>query len=253
MTMRMVFPHYDRARMVAHDRAAYDAFPGPDFHEVLAWIHADHRPETYVEIGIHSGASLGIPRSETLCVGIDPEPQAEFFPANVRIFRSTSSEFFTRYDLRRILGGRAVDFALIDGLHRFEQALEDLHNLERCMAPGGMVAVHDTIPLDRETSARVRTTEFYTGDVWKVVAWLRRYRPELEIATVTAAPSGLTLIRGLAPERHYSAPDGSISTFAGLEFDYFERHRGEFLRTIPNRREAVAAFCRMGGHTTSCL
>jgi hypothetical protein len=247
--MRMASPPYDRAQMAAHDRAAYDAFPGSDFHEVLAWIHADLRPETYVEIGIHSGESLAIARSETFCVGIDPKPQAESYPPNAQIFRLRSSEFFSRYDLRMVLGGKAADLALIDGLHRFEQALEDFHNLERSTAPSGIVAVHDTIPLDRETSARVRTTEFYTGDVWKVVAWLHRFRPELEIVTVMTAPTGLTLIRGLARERHYSAPDGSISAFAGLDFDYFERHRGEFLRTIPNCREAVADFCRVAKNT----
>ena len=238
--------------MAAHDWAAYEAFPGPDFHEVLAWIHADLCPETYVEIGVHSGTSLAIARSETFCVGIDPEPQAESFPANSRLFRLTSREFFSRYDLRHVLGGRAAGFALIDGLHRFEQVLEDLHNLERFMAPGGMVAVHDTIPLDRETSARERTTEFYTGDVWKVVAWLHRYRPEVEMVTVTTAPSGLTLIRGLDAERRPSAPDDSISTFARLEFDYFELHRNEFLRTILNRREPVADFCRGGRRNSGC-
>ena len=238
--------------MEAHDRAAAEAFPGPDFYEVLAWIHAGLCPESYMEIGVHSCVSLRIARSETLCIGIDPEPRAEDCPVNARIFRLTSNEFFKRYDPRPILGGKAVDFALIDGLHLFEQALEDFLNLERSMALRGVVALHDTIPLNRETSARLRTTEFYTGDVWKVVPWLRRYRPELEIVTVTTAPTGLTLIRGLNPEHHQSTLDGSISDFAGLEFDYFERHRGEFLETILNCREAVAAFCRIGGPTSGC-
>jgi hypothetical protein len=104
--------------------------------------------------------------------------------------------------------------------------------------------MHDTIPLDRATSARTRTTEFYTGDVWKIVPHLRRYRPELEVATVTAAPSGLTLIRGLDPGRDHTQLLACTAELAALEFDYFERNREEFLRTMPNDRSAIQAFCQ---------
>ena len=231
--------------MAAHDEAASRAFPGPDFHQVLKWIHEAVKPATYVEIGVHSGGSLAAVRRQTVAVGIDPEPCENFLvPANIRIFPLTSSEFFARYDLGQVLGGRAVDFALIDGLHLFEQALEDLCNLERFMAAAGTIAVHDTIPLNGETSARVRTTEFYTGDVWKLVPYLRQHRPELEMATVTAAPTGLTLIRGLDPLYDHASLPGSTAGFRALEYDHFARHREEFLRTIPNHRDAVEAFCQ---------
>jgi hypothetical protein len=104
--------------------------------------------------------------------------------------------------------------------------------------------VHDTIPLDRVTSARTRTTEFYTGDVWKIVPHLRRNRPELEVITVTAAPTGLTLIRRLNPGNDATRLLASTAEFAALELDYFERNREEFLQTIPNHRSAVQAFCQ---------
>ena len=205
----------------------------------------DLRPATYVEIGILAGCSLAAVRPETLAVGIDPEPQPDSrWPAGTRIFPLTSSQFFRKHDLRRMLGGKPVDFALIDGLHLFEQAFEDLCNLERYVAPAGVIALHDTIPLDRVTSARSRTTEFYTGDVWKIIPYLRQYRPELEVVTVTAAPTGLTLIRGLHPEHDPTQLLASCAAFATLEFDYFERNREQFLRTMPNRRSAIQAFCQ---------
>ena len=174
------------------------------------------------------------------------EPHPDFFPpAGMRFFRlDESGEFFAKQGLRHILGGRPVDFALIDGLHLFEQALDDLCHLENHMAPGGMVAVHDTIPLDGETSARVRTTEFYSGDVWKIVPYLCRNRPELEIVTVPAAPTGLSLIRGFNPRCHPAGLLASAADFRSLAYDYFARHHQEFLRTIPNQRAAVEAFCQ---------
>lgn len=231
--------------MAAHDLAASRALPGPDFHEVLGWLHEGLRPETYVEIGILAGGSLAAAQLPTLAIGIDPEPrQGGCWPTGSRIFRLTSSEFFAKHDLRQVLGGKSVDLAFIDGFHLFEQALEDLFNLERYIAPGGVIAVHDTIPLDSVTSARARTTEFYTGDVWKIVPYLRRYHPELEVITVTAPPTGLTLIRGLDPGYDPTPLLVSAAEFAPLEFDYFERNREEFLRTMPNHRSAIQAFCQ---------
>jgi len=229
--------------MAVHDLAASRAFPGPDFREVLRWIHEALRPATYVEIGVHAGCSLAVVQPHTVAIGIDPCPRQDgCWPTGSRIFRLTSAEFFTKHDLSEVLGGKAVDLAFIDGSHLFEQALEDLCNLERHIAAGGVVAVHDTIPLDRVTSARTRTTEFYTGDVWKIIPYLRRNRPELEVITVTTAPTGLTLIRGLNPKYHATLP-ASTAAFA-LEFGYFERNREEFLRTMPNHRSAIQAFCQ---------
>ena len=62
--------------------------------------------------------------------------------------------------------------------------------------------------------------------------------------TVTAAPTGLTLIRGLNPRYNPTRLLASTADFAALEFDYFERNHEEFLRTIPNHRSAIQAFCQ---------
>ncbi len=231
--------------MAAHDNAAARAFPGPDYREVLSWIHSILKPATYVEIGVHSGGSLALIRRGTLTVGIDPEPAGgSVCPPGVQLYRLTSGRFFREHDLSRILGGQPVAFALIDGLHLFEQALDDLYNLERYMARDGVIAVHDTIPLDRETSSRERTTEFYTGDVWKIIPFLSRYRPELEIVTVLTFPSGLTLVRGFDPNYAHNRLSGQVFEFRELDHDYFEQYRKDFLRTIPNQRAAIEDFCQ---------
>ena len=222
--------------MAAHDLAAARAFPGPDYREVLGWLHEDLHPATYVEIGIHSGCSLAAARPQTLAVGSDPEPRVEAgSPRTGRIFPLASSEFFALHDLGEILGGMAVDFAFIDGCHLFEQVLEDLWNLEGYAAPGGVIAIHDTIPLDAETSARTRTTEFYTGDVWKVLPFLQQYRPELETVTVTTAPTGLTLLRGFTAARR--AMPGA-------------RHRSDRFVQVPANRQNPSVGDRPAGAPT---
>jgi hypothetical protein len=52
--------------------------------------------------------------------------------------------------------------------------------------------------------------EWWAGDVWKVLAILRRYRPDLTITTFDAAPTGLVAVSNLDPEstvlaEHYTA------------------------------------------------
>jgi len=236
---------YDLAQMAAHDAEAAGRFPGPDVYEVLGWMHEILQPETYVEIGILGGHSLGLARPPTVAIGIDPAPAGmDQWSTDTRIFRVTSAEFFAHHDLPFILGGRPVAFALIDGLHIFENAMEDLWNLERYSSPETVIAIHDTIPLNRETASRQRTTEFYTGDVWKMAPFLRRYRPELDLITVETAPTGLTLVRGLNADYNSTWLHGCLAEFAALDMDFFERHRADFLGAVPNHRGLVEAFCQ---------
>ena len=78
--------------------------------------------------------------------------------------------------------------------------LEDFLNLERFCAPHGTVLFHDCLPLNELTAARHRQTRFWTGDVWRILPALARYRPDLSLAVVECAPSGLAIVRGLNPK-----------------------------------------------------
>src|SRR5262249_40226223 len=111
------------------------------------------------------------------------------------------------------------DFAFIDGCHRFEEALADFLDLERCAASNAVIAIHDTIPLNAKTAARQRTTEFYTGDVWKVVPFLEACRPDLRVITMEVAPTGLTLITRVNGQAE--TPLDRVAEFAALDFDAF--------------------------------
>ena len=87
--------------------------------------------------------------------------------------------------------------AFIDGMHLFEYALRDLINIERHCSPGSVLLVHDCYPQDEVTAARERSTRRWSGDIWKLVLCLREYRPELRLATLDVAPTGLAVITGV--------------------------------------------------------
>jgi Methyltransferase domain len=231
-----------RDQHIAESRAR---LPGPSYYHVLMWIHAALRPSSYLEIGIRRGMSLGAAQEGTSCVGVDPEPLLEREFANTRVFPVTSDEFFASEDVGELFGG-PLDLAFIDGLHLFEQVLRDFINVERNASPHTVVLLHDSLPFDEVTAGRERVTDFYSGDVWKAVLAIRRLRPELEMATVPAAPTGLTLVRGLdrSNEKLAAEFDAIVAQYLDLDTAYLEEHRADMPGEIPNSEEAVRRWLR---------
>jgi hypothetical protein len=208
---------------LAHDfESARRQLPGPDYYEVLDWFHEIVRPETYVEIGVRHGASLARSGSETVCVGVDPVAHiVSKIPPKTRIYEMTSDDFFATQTVQSALGRASFDLAFLDGLHLFEQALLDFVHLERWAGLDSLLLIHDCLPLDSASSSRIRTTDFYSGDVWKLPQCLRRYRPDLSLALVPTPPTGLCVVFGLDPASTVlsSSYERIVAEFVGLGFD----------------------------------
>ena len=175
--------------------------PGEHYFKVLARVHEQVRPATYLEVGVSRGESLRLVRPETLALGIDPQPRVGFaLGAHQQIFAQTSDEFFARSDVAALLGGKPLDMAFIDGMHHFEYALRDFLNIEPLCRPGSLVFIHDCYPIDARSAERVQVTGFWSGDIWRLVVLLKKYRPDLAIHTLGTPPTGLGLISGLDPK-----------------------------------------------------
>ncbi len=212
--------------------------------EILARIHQVLRPRTYVEIGVFKGKSIVLARPETDAIGIDPEPRpvVELGP-RCRIVAMTSDAYFAGHDLTAELGGRPVDLALIDGMHRCEFALRDFANLERHCTPGSTILMHDGHPLDEITSARERTTTFWTGDTWRAVLALRKYRPDLSVQTLASPPSGLTVVRRLDPASRVLAERMAEieADMHAMDFGILRGAKAEMLGVVPADLDAIDA------------
>lgn len=245
---------FDPREAVMHNRVASMRFPGPDYYQVLGWLHEDLRPESYVEIGIFQGESLKLALPPTIAVGIDPFPEVKHrWRTKTYLLEMSSNEFFAKHRLAEFFGKGGFSFAFVDGLHRFEQAIEDIFHLEAYARPDSLVAVHDTIPLDEKTAGRDRRAVFHTGDVWKVVPFLRAYRPDLDLVTVRTGPSGLTLIRGLGQSRQRAGNESeTMGQFQALPWGYYKQYREEFLQTIPNERGAIQSWLSRQTHDQHC-
>jgi Methyltransferase domain len=228
----------------AHMGLATLRLPGEFYHVWLVRLYAALKPETIIEIGIADGRSLAFARPPTLAIGVDPNPRAMFpLRAETRIFAETSDEFFAKGRHEAILGGHPLGVGFIDGLHLFEQALKDFINLERYCGPRSVILLHDTIPLDERTQRRSCDTQFHTGDVWKTVLCLKHYRADLDIFTVAAPWTGLTIVTGLDATSRALVDryEEAVARFIDMPFSDFEHRMATDLDIVPNDWRLVEA------------
>lgn len=247
---RRALEYCQRLRRIAPDLQTVDMleaqirFEGDWYFQVLRRFLDELKPRTYFEIGVAAGDSLKLVKAPTLAIGVDPEPQITFqLEPNQRVFAETSDAFFAGHDVRAELGGLPIDLAFIDGMHHFEFALRDFANVERHCTPQSTILIHDCYPLDRVTAERDRHRTFWSGDVWRLVVLLKKYRPALAIHTIATAPTGLTMVRNLDPssrllmERH----DELCREFLALDYSYLEDDMPGKLNLLPNDWPKVRA------------
>jgi hypothetical protein len=105
-----------------------------------------------------------------------------------------------------------------------------------------VILFHDTIPLDENTQTRVRNTQFYTGDVWKVVLCLKFYRPDLDVFTIATPWSGLTVVTGFRPKSHLKLADQydeAVARFINTPFSTIQSDMESALNIVANDWTAV--------------
>ncbi len=161
---------------------------------VLEHLHTALRPTLYCEVGIRFGRSLALAQGPA--VGIDPSPELRVnLPASTQVYALTSDDFFRDHAGTALTA--SIDFAFIDGLHLFEAALRDFMNIERHAAADAVAVIDDVLPNHPLQAARERSTQVWTGDVWRLLPVMRKWRPDLQLTLLDTSPSGLLVVTGL--------------------------------------------------------
>jgi len=219
-------------------------FPGHPYLTWLQWFHKTLRPRTYLEIGVESGQSLQFACAPTRAVGVDPEIRIVHGQENwVKLFKLTSDHFFSSMNIEKVFDASSIDFAFIDGLHTYDQALKDFINIEKYSNKRTVVLFHDIFPIIPLTAERDRKTTFWVGDTWKVMLILLKVRPDLGIFTIPTFPSGLGVITNLNRSSTILSDDfDSLCDEANkLDLKTFPNGIGDNINTIKNEYEAVAS------------
>jgi Methyltransferase domain len=171
-------------------------------HEFLAMLHKELKPKIYLEIGVQYGQSLVLAEKAQVAYGIDPNPLLLHAPLNQlpnqRIHAMTSDEFFREGFLTE-----PIDLAFLDGSHLVEDTFVDWANVQKHMAPGGVIVFDDVLPYNQEIAAREQPPGDWTGDVWKCFYILAEAYHQHIIGTepilVNTWPTGTMVLLGVEP------------------------------------------------------
>ena len=127
----------------------------------LSWLRSAAlltEPNTYFEIGTHTGASLSMISCDAVCV--DPNflitSDVLLKRKNTHFYQGTSDEFFEDRSLVHRMFPWGIDLAFLDGLHLFEALLRDFINTERLVNPRSIILLHDCLPFNERMAERKR-------------------------------------------------------------------------------------------------
>jgi hypothetical protein len=114
-------------------------------------------------------------------------------------------------------------------MHRVEFLLRDLIGAEAACHPRSLILLHDCVPLNPRMALRKwlpgdpsekETADFWTGDVWKLLPILKKYRPDLRIHVLDCPPTGLVAITRVDP---------ASRILADSYYDIVDQHAGTIL------------------------
>ncbi|UQX10579.1 class I SAM-dependent methyltransferase [Candidatus Mycobacterium methanotrophicum] len=188
---------------------------GVPYVDFLTALHTHLTPRTYLEVGTETGTSLALAGCDAIAV--DPQFQLAVTATGNRrrtfFFQMPSDTFFATENVRQLLG-RPVDMVFLDGMHRFEFLLRDLIGAEAACHPRSLILLHDCVPLNPRMALRQwlpgesfekDTAGMWTGDVWKLLPILKKYRPDLRLHVLDCPPTGLVAINSVDPASHVLA------------------------------------------------
>jgi hypothetical protein len=173
---------------------------GVQYIQFLKFLAERQAPSSYLEVGTRNGESVAQVDCDAICV--DPNFALTFNVAKKRgrtlLFQETSDDFFAKHDVRQIFP-QGLDLSFLDGLHLFEFLLRDFINTEKFCHEKSVILMHDCLPFKKEITNRVQTPGAWTGDVWKVLAILKKYRPDVNVIFFDCPPTGLVACTNLDP------------------------------------------------------
>jgi len=184
------------------DQRIFPPLSGIGYIKFLKEIHRRINPVWYLEVGSFKGESLKNSTAKTVVVDPFIQLGAESIQGKpqLHLFQMTSDEFFDAQKNDPIAD--KYDLVFLDGMHLFEFLLRDFIGAEKLCASQSTIVMHDCIPITSIASMRERNSGTWTGDVWKLVPILRKYRPDLTVEVLDCPPSGLTIISNLDSENN---------------------------------------------------
>ncbi len=203
--------------------------------ELINMICAHVDAKDYLEIGIRDGMAISQIQAANR-TGVDPNPLTQYAHPSfsggldgVRVFPCESDVFFEK-------DHTLFDVVFVDGLHLYEQAIKDVFNAVNCLRSRGYIVVHDLLPTTREEGARIKTTDVWNGDVWKIMHDLHHNYPAIQ-SFVVDSDCGMGVIWIDDPDVHFEPV--WTKGYPRLPFSVYEEEKHVFMDIIPPDRELL--------------
>ena len=194
-----------------YKRLNYDWKNLPNRTKILKEIIAFKNYSSYLEIGCDLDENFSKINLKDK-IGVDPKSGGTH--------RMTSDQFFS-------LNKKKFDLIYIDGLHTYEQAINDIKNSTKVLNYNGMIVLHDCLPKKIWNQLVPRMYGHWNGDVWKAIVEARTWK-DFETFTLIA-DHGLAIIQNKSNSNILS---NEIKKFKELTFkQYFNNHQN-FMRPI---------------------
>lgn len=107
--------------------------------------------KTYLEIGVENSTNYN-------AITIEDKQSVDINPRCNATYTMTSDEFF-----KQLSPKKKYDLIFIDAMHVEEYVDRDITNSLKHLNPGGMICLHDVIPISKGTAQK---KEKYDGTVW---------------------------------------------------------------------------------------
>lgn len=200
---------------------------GVNHRRFLADLHKNYSFDWYMEIGCRQGKSFAQVRSKTIAVDPEFSIKTNVIGAKpeLHLFQKTSDDFFASRYLEK--NEIEISVTFLDGMHLFEFLLRDFIGTERNSSPDGVILLHDCCPWTHEMTTRDLDNlpdGPWTGDVWKMLPILQKYRPDLKIDVLDCKPTGLVAVSNLDPNNTIlsDAYDEIEQAYMALDLEIFD-------------------------------
>jgi hypothetical protein len=150
-------------------------------------------------------------------------------------FEQTSDDFFLNSASK--VFKKKLGICLVDGMHEFRYALNDVLNTLDHLSDDGIIIMHDCNPQSAEAECTFEDWKkrnfggLWNGDVWKVIVYLRIFRTDLNVF-VADCDHGLGIITRGNKQSYYNQ-FSSYEQIDALTYKDLSENREAFLNLKP--------------------
>ena len=192
-------------------RLNYNWSQHPSRIDIIQKIIIREKYKNYLEIGCDNDENFSKITIENK-VGVDPLKGGTM--------RMTSDEFFKN-------NNKEFDLIFLDGLHTYEQTINDINNSLKFIREKGVIIIHDCLPKKIWNQIVPRVYGHWNGDVWKAIVHSRTY--DYADTYTCVADHGLGIIFKRKNRDQLKLEE---KNFKNLKFaDYYKNHK-KFMNLI---------------------